>query len=69
MLSDTPFGQLPLMTVDGVTISQSFAMARWLAREFDLMGKDSGEAAQVDMIADTVADLLNSEDRSCRNKS
>ena len=52
-----------MMTVDGVTVCQSFSMARWLAREFDLYGKNSAEAAQIDMIVDTVGDLINSENK------
>ena len=32
--SETPFGQLPLLEVEGVTICQSQTIARFLARKF-----------------------------------
>jgi glutathione S-transferase len=41
------FGQLPVLEVDGVQISQSCAIARYLARQFNLAGIDDLEAAQV----------------------
>jgi len=31
---DTPFGQLPILETDEVTLGQSFAIARYLARKF-----------------------------------
>ena len=33
-----PYGQLPVLEVDGVTICQSMAIARYLANEFGLAG-------------------------------
>ena len=32
--TETPFGSLPTLSVDGVTICQSLAIARYLAKEF-----------------------------------
>jgi hypothetical protein len=52
MKSNTPFGQLPILEVDGKQISQSCAMARYLARQYKLAGKDALEEAYVDSIAD-----------------
>lgn len=54
----TPFGQVPVLEVDGVKIGQSNAIAHYLAREFGLAGKTNLEQARVDMIVDCVLDTL-----------
>jgi glutathione S-transferase len=51
-----PFGQLPVLEVDGVKLGQSAACARYLARKFNLAGKTEWEQAQVDMVADCFDD-------------
>jgi len=51
-----PFGQLPMLEVDGVTLCQSNAMARFLARRFNLAGKTELDQARVDMIIDCFED-------------
>jgi len=52
-----PFGQLPVLEVDGKQIAQSAAIARYLARQFKLAGKDDLEQAYVDSIADFQKDV------------
>ncbi|CAL2033600.1 unnamed protein product [Caenorhabditis brenneri] len=52
----TPFGQLPLLEVDGKPLAQSHAIARYLAREFKLNGKCPWEEAQVNALADQFKD-------------
>ena len=47
------------MEYNGTTISQSITIARFLAKEFNLAGKNRIEEAQANMIVDCVADLLN----------
>ena len=32
--SETPFGQIPTLDFDGVTLCQSYTIARYLARKF-----------------------------------
>ncbi|XP_077999205.1 uncharacterized protein LOC144452069 [Glandiceps talaboti] len=54
-----PFAALPILEVDGTTIAQSYAIARFLANEFGLAGKNDLEKAKVDMIADAFLDLFN----------
>ncbi|CAI2332644.1 unnamed protein product [Caenorhabditis sp. 36 PRJEB53466] len=54
-----PFGQLPLLEVDGKPLAQSHAIARFLAREFKLNGKTAWEEAQVNSLADQVKDYFN----------
>ncbi|XP_070548519.1 S-crystallin SL11-like [Ptychodera flava] len=53
-----PFGQLPCLDTDGEMLSQSRAIARYLANEYGLAGKTNLEKAKVDMLNDTFGDLL-----------
>jgi len=52
----TPFGQLPMLEADGVKLCQSNTCARFLARKFNLAGKNDLEQAQADMIVDCLED-------------
>jgi len=52
-----PFGQLPLLEVDGLRLAQSLTIARYLARKYDLYGKTLEEGALADMFVDGIADL------------
>lgn len=66
-----PFGQLPVLEVDGQQLPQSYAISRFLAREFsqfqeliiskgsrsDLAGQNEWEEALVDSLADQFKDL------------
>lgn len=56
--ADAPFGQLPLLEVDGKVLAQSGAIARYLAREFGLNGKTAWEEAQVNSLADQFKDYF-----------
>ena len=60
---DTPTGMLPLLEVDGKQISGSGPISRFLAKRFDLAGKDDIEAAQLDGISDVVTDFMVSFSR------
>ena len=53
-----PTGQLPTFEVDGQTMCQSLAIARYLAREFGYAGKSNIEQGLVDQVVDTVNDYL-----------
>merc|ERR1719158_2146978 len=57
--SKLPYGQLPTLNYKGVLLCQSMAIARFLANEFGLAGKNSVENAQADEIADAINDLFN----------
>lgn len=52
-----PFGQVPVLEIDGKKISQSVAIARYLAKQCGLAGKDDLEAMEIDAIVDTIHDL------------
>ena len=57
--SQMPLGQVPVLEVDGTKIPQSTSIARFLAKQFHLAGKDKLEEAKVDAVADTISDLIN----------
>ena len=52
-----PFDQMPLLELDGLNLSQSSAMIRYLARRGDFYGDDDNDALWCDMIAGAVADF------------
>jgi hypothetical protein len=52
---------VPELEFDGERIGQSNSIARFLAREYGLAGKNNIEAAQLDAIIDSSADILNGE--------
>lgn len=56
-VAETPFGMLPILEIDGKVVTQSNAIARYLAEEYGLTGKDKWEALQCDVLVDTLADL------------
>jgi glutathione S-transferase len=54
----TPFGQIPVLEVEGVKLCQSKAIARYLAGEFGFAGETALDRARVDMIVDCVEDVM-----------
>ncbi|XP_046575250.1 S-crystallin SL11-like [Haliotis rubra] len=57
MKSTTRFGMLPILEVDGKKFSQSFAMARYIAREHGLYGKTNLDMLQIDEVVGLAEDL------------
>ena len=56
--SEMPLGQMPVLEVDGIKIPQSAAIVRFLAKQFNLAGRDHLEQAKVDAVGDTINDLV-----------
>jgi hypothetical protein len=52
---------VPELEFDGERIGQSNSIARFLAREYGLAGKNNIEAAKLDAIIDSSVDMLNGE--------
>jgi glutathione S-transferase len=52
-----PFDQMPLLEIDGLNLSQSSAMIRFLARRGGLYGANDEEALWCDMVAGVAADF------------
>ncbi|RCN48918.1 glutathione S-transferase protein [Ancylostoma caninum] len=57
--SEMPFGQMPVLEVDGKQLGQSLAIVRFLARKFGFAGKSPFEEALVDSIADQWKDFIH----------
>lgn len=55
----TPLGQLPVMEVDGKVFAQSIAIARYAAKLSGAYPTDALQALAVDMVVDTVNDLVS----------
>lgn len=53
----TPFGQLPVLDVDGFKLCQSSTIALYLADEFGFAGKNKLERARIHMICDCLSDV------------
>lgn len=52
-----PFGMLPVLEIDGKAVAQSNAVARYLAKQYGLAGRNEWEALQCDVLVDTLGDL------------
>jgi glutathione S-transferase len=54
-----PFGQIPVLEVDGKMLPQSKAICRYLAKQFKMTGKTDFEAAMADAYVDCVEDVTS----------
>ncbi|XP_072016298.1 hematopoietic prostaglandin D synthase-like [Amphiura filiformis] len=54
-----PTGTLPVLEIDGKRLSQSLAITRYLAREFNLAGDTNFEMAQCEQVLETIVDIAN----------
>jgi len=61
-----PFGQVPVMWVDGEAMPQSLAMARYAGRLAGLIPEDPVQAFKMDAILDTIDDVLVTHTRTYR---
>jgi len=57
MKPKTPFGQVPVLDIDGFQLAQTKAIARYVGREFNLAGHNNKESAKADMLVDGVEDV------------
>ncbi|KAM8940028.1 hematopoietic prostaglandin D synthase isoform 2-T2 [Pelodytes ibericus] len=57
--STIPYGQLPVLEIDGVIYHQSLAIGRYLAREAGLTGKTNLDDILVDAILDSIDDFIS----------
>src|SRR6476660_4531381 len=55
--ADTPFGALPVLEVDGRTVSQSNAINRYVGKLADLYPSDPWQAALCDEVMEAVEDI------------
>ncbi|VDL81310.1 unnamed protein product [Nippostrongylus brasiliensis] len=57
--AEMPFGQIPVLEVDGKKLAQSSAIARYVARQFGYAGKNAFDEALVDSLVDQWKDFFN----------
>ena len=58
ILTDTPWGTLPILEVDGQVIAQSQTISRFVAKLTGIHGDDIYEQAKYDAIVDACQDLV-----------
>lgn len=56
-----PFGQMPVLEVDGLRVHQSAAIARYVAKRVGLAGSNDWESLQIDIVVDSFNDFRLSE--------
>nr|XP_033200190.1 hematopoietic prostaglandin D synthase-like [Bombus vancouverensis nearcticus] len=56
-----PYKMLPVLEIDGKPVAQSNAVARYLAKKYDLMGRNEWDAMICDVLVDTLGDLDHPE--------
>ena len=56
-VSDSPFGQLPILEIDGKAYAQTLPICHYLAKQMNLLGKSDLDALQIDAIAAGLYDL------------
>ena len=65
---DMPLGQMPVLEYNGTKLPQSITIARFLAKKFQLAGKDDFDQAKIDAVADTISDLITKQTPVRREK-
>lgn len=58
--TEMPFGQVPILEVDGKVAHQSVAISRYLAKKVGLVGADDWENLEIDSMVDTITDMRSS---------
>ena len=59
--TELPFGQVPILEFNGMVLSQSSTIGRFLATRFNLMGDTEMETARIDEINDALRDYAESQ--------
>lgn len=52
-----PYGQLPILEIDGKVYHQTLPICRYLAKQFDIGGKTDLDALEIDAIANSIYDF------------
>lgn len=52
-----PFGQIPVLEIDGKVVNQSIAISRYLAKKAGLAGDDEWESLLIDVAVDNIHEM------------
>lgn len=55
--TETPFGKLPILEIDGKVVTQSTAICRYYAKKSGIAGEDDWENLLIDATVGTIDDL------------
>lgn len=61
MFTAFPFGQVPVLEVDGLRVHQSIPISRYLSKRVGLSGKNDWEDLAIDIAVDTINDFRGSK--------
>lgn len=61
IVTETPFGQLPVLEHNGKQVGQSVAIARYVGKLVNLGGSNDWENLEIDAIVDTIDEIRQSE--------
>lgn len=61
LFTESLFGQLPILEIDGKIFAQSVSMSRYLGRKYGLAGSNGEEELEVDQVVDFIMDLRTSK--------
>ncbi|KAI6187345.1 hypothetical protein M3Y98_00233200 [Aphelenchoides besseyi] len=56
---NTPYGQIPVLEINGRPLAQTFALCRYLGAKFGLAGKDDEERANLDEIMELYREMTD----------
>lgn len=56
-VSAMPFGQVPILEIDGKVYHQTLPICRYLAKQFNIGGKTDLDALEIDAIVNSIHDF------------
>jgi len=57
-----PFGQVPVLEIDGKVVNQSVAISRYLAKKAGLTGNNEWETLLIDVAIDNIYEMRQGMD-------
>ena len=64
-ISETKFGFMPELEWDGVVLTESVAITRFIAKKLNIAGKTDIQEAQCDAVVDVCSELIEGMTTNC----